>query len=134
MSATSVVVGIDVAKAHVDVSVLSAQLEAQRFDNEGEAHSVLAATLKPLEVALVSISISIEPLRSGIWLDMGRRRQCERYRMPSCGELHPLPHTPSSRERQLVPTRRRAALEPHDWRCIASSLHLPGGAVSEGAI
>jgi transposase len=53
MSASSVVVGIDVAKAHVDVWVLGAQLEAQRFDNEAEAHSALAAALKPLGVALV---------------------------------------------------------------------------------
>lgn len=53
MSASSVVVGIDVAKAHVDVSVLGAQLDAQRFDNEAEAHSALAAALKPLDVALV---------------------------------------------------------------------------------
>ncbi|MGZ5131424.1 MAG: IS110 family RNA-guided transposase [Caldimonas sp.] len=53
MSASSVVVGIDVAKAHVDVWVLGAKLEAQRFDNEAEAHSALAAALKPLGVALV---------------------------------------------------------------------------------
>lgn len=53
MSASSVVVGIDVAKAHVDVSVLGARLDAQRFDNEAEAHSALAAALKPLGVALV---------------------------------------------------------------------------------
>jgi transposase len=53
MSASSVVVGIDVAKVHVDVWVLGAELEAQRFDNEPEAHSVLAAALKPLGVALV---------------------------------------------------------------------------------
>ena len=53
MSASSVVVGIDVAKAHVDVWVLGAQLEAQRFDNEAEAHSALAAALKRLGVALV---------------------------------------------------------------------------------
>lgn len=53
MSASSVVVGIDVAKAHVDVSVLGAKLDAQRFDNEAEAHSALAAALKPLSVALV---------------------------------------------------------------------------------
>jgi transposase len=48
-----VVVGIDVAKAHVDVSVLGASLDAQRFDNEVEAHSALAAALKPLSVSLV---------------------------------------------------------------------------------
>jgi len=53
MSAFSVVVGIDVAKAHVDVSVLGAKLDAQRFDNEAEAHSALAGALKPLGVALV---------------------------------------------------------------------------------
>jgi transposase len=53
MSASSVVVGIDVAKAHVDVSVLGAKPDAQRFDNEAEAHSALAAALKPLDVALV---------------------------------------------------------------------------------
>ena len=53
MSASSVVVGIDVAKAHVDVSVLGAKLDTQRFDNEAEAHSALAAALKPLDVALV---------------------------------------------------------------------------------
>ena len=53
MSVTSVVVGIDVAKAHVDVSVLGAKFDAQRFDNEAEAHSALAAALKPLDVALV---------------------------------------------------------------------------------
>ena len=50
---SAVVVGIDVAKAHVDVRVLGAKLEAQRFDNEAEAHSALAAALKPLGVALV---------------------------------------------------------------------------------
>jgi transposase len=53
MSASSVVVGIDVAKAHVDVAVLGAKLDAQRFDNEAEAHSALAVALKPLGVALV---------------------------------------------------------------------------------
>jgi transposase len=53
MSATLVVVGIDVAKAQVDVSVLGAKLEAQRFDNEAEGHSALAAALAPLGVALV---------------------------------------------------------------------------------
>jgi len=53
MSASSVVVGIDVAKAHVDVSVLGARLDAQRFDNQAEGHSALTAALKPLGVALV---------------------------------------------------------------------------------
>jgi len=53
MSASSVVVGIDVAKAHVDVSVLGAKFEAQRFDNHADGHSALAAVLKALEVALV---------------------------------------------------------------------------------
>lgn len=53
MSASSVAVGIDVAKAHVDVAVLGAKLDAQRFDNEADAHSALATALKPLGVALV---------------------------------------------------------------------------------
>ncbi|MEF7617219.1 transposase [Aquincola sp. MAHUQ-54] len=53
MSASSVVVGIDVAKAHVDVSVLGAKLDAQRFDNQAEDHSALTAALKALDVALV---------------------------------------------------------------------------------
>lgn len=53
MSAISVVVGIDVAKAHVDVLVLGATLDAQRFDNEADGHSALAAALQPLEVSLV---------------------------------------------------------------------------------
>jgi transposase len=47
------VVGIDAAKAHVVVSVLGASLDAQRLDTDAEAHSALAATLKPLRVALV---------------------------------------------------------------------------------
>lgn len=50
---TLAVLAIDVAKAHVDVSVLGASLDAQRFDNEADAHSALAAALKPLGVALV---------------------------------------------------------------------------------
>ncbi|WP_153004462.1 IS110 family transposase, partial [Tepidimonas taiwanensis] len=53
MSASSVVVGIDVAKAHVDVCVLGAQFKAQRFDNQAEGHSALTAALQPLGVALV---------------------------------------------------------------------------------
>jgi transposase len=53
MSDSSVVVGIDVAKSHVDVAVLGATLDAPRFENEAEAHSALAAALKPLGVALV---------------------------------------------------------------------------------
>ena len=38
MSVTSVTVGIDVAKAHVDVCVLGAKSSAQRFDNDAEGH------------------------------------------------------------------------------------------------
>lgn len=53
MSVSSVVAGIDVAKAHVDVAVLGATFDAQRFDNEAEAHSALAAALRPLGVSLV---------------------------------------------------------------------------------
>jgi transposase len=53
MSDTAVVVGIDVAKAQVDVVVLGAKLEAERFANEAEGHAALAAALQPLGVALV---------------------------------------------------------------------------------
>jgi len=53
MSTSSTVVGIDVAKAHVDVWVLGAKLAAQRFDNEAAGHAALLAALQPLGVALV---------------------------------------------------------------------------------
>jgi transposase len=53
MSAISVVAGIDVAKAHVDVDVLGVAFAPQRFDNEAEAHSAIAAALQALGVALV---------------------------------------------------------------------------------
>jgi transposase len=49
----SAVVGIDVSKAHVDVEVIGAKLEAERFANEVEGHSALAAALQPLGVQLV---------------------------------------------------------------------------------
>lgn len=52
MSVSSVV-GIDVAKAHVDVFVLGAQFMPQRFDNEADGHSALAIALAPLGVRLV---------------------------------------------------------------------------------
>jgi transposase len=52
MSVSSVV-GIDVAKAHVDVFVLGADFKPQRFVNEAEGHSDLAAALAPLGVGLV---------------------------------------------------------------------------------
>ncbi|MBR8095057.1 IS110-like element ISBcen8 family transposase, partial [Burkholderia cenocepacia] len=54
MSAPSAVtVGIDVAKAHVDVSVLGANLDIRRFNNDAEGHSALAVALQPLNVQLV---------------------------------------------------------------------------------
>src|SRR5258708_35243354 len=53
MSEASVVVGIDVAKDQVDVSVLGAELGAEQFDNSSEGHTALAAALKPLKVSLV---------------------------------------------------------------------------------
>lgn len=52
MSVSSVV-GIDVAKAHVDVFVLGAEFKPQRFDNAAEGHSALASALAPLGVRLV---------------------------------------------------------------------------------
>lgn len=53
MSVSSVVVGIDVAKGHVDVSVLGIKLGVQRFDNDADGHSALVALLHPMGVALV---------------------------------------------------------------------------------
>src|ERR1019366_1973621 len=53
MSVTSVVVGIDVAKAHVDVSVLGVKLDVQRFVNDADGHSALVAPLQPFAVSLV---------------------------------------------------------------------------------
>ena len=53
MSSLSVVVGIDIAKLHVDVAVLGAQFQAQRCVNDAEGHSALIAQLQPLQPALV---------------------------------------------------------------------------------
>ena len=53
MSGNSVVVGIDVAKAHVDCAALGAQLPTRQFTNDTDGHSALAAALQPLGVALV---------------------------------------------------------------------------------
>jgi transposase len=49
----SAVVGIDVSKAHVDVVVIGAKLEAERLANEVAGHSALAAAWPPLGVQLV---------------------------------------------------------------------------------
>jgi len=53
MSVSSVTVGIDVAKVHVDVCVLGAKSDAQRSNNDAAGHSALAAALQPLGVGLV---------------------------------------------------------------------------------
>jgi transposase len=53
MSVLSVTVGIDVAKAHVDVCVLGAASGVQRFANDADGHSALAAALLPLGAGLV---------------------------------------------------------------------------------
>lgn len=53
MSGSSVVIGIDVAKAHLDVAALGAKLGAERFDNDAEGHTTLLAALQPLGAALV---------------------------------------------------------------------------------
>lgn len=54
MSAFSVTVGIDVAKTHVDVCVLGAGSSGvQRFANDADGHSALAAALQPLGAGLV---------------------------------------------------------------------------------
>jgi transposase len=53
MSGSSVVLGIDVAKAYLDVAALGAKLGAERFENDTEGHTALLATVQPLGVALV---------------------------------------------------------------------------------
>lgn len=54
MSESSVVVvGIDVAKDHVDVAMVGASLTSMRFDNGIDGHSALIAALQPLSPQLV---------------------------------------------------------------------------------
>ena len=53
MSESSVVAGIDVAKAHVDVAVIGAPVPPARFDNEIDGHTALITVLQPLGVQLV---------------------------------------------------------------------------------
>jgi transposase len=53
MSETSVVTGIDIAKAHVDVVVDTTPVLSERFANVSEGHAALAARLEPLAVQLV---------------------------------------------------------------------------------
>ena len=53
MSVLSVTVGIDVAKAHVDVCVLGVASGVQRFANDADGHSAMAAALLPLGASLV---------------------------------------------------------------------------------
>jgi transposase len=48
-----VVVGIDVAKAHLDVAVQGGSLSQNRFANEAEGQTALAAVLEPLAPSLV---------------------------------------------------------------------------------
>ena len=53
MSVLSVTVGIDVAKAHVDVCVLGVASGVQRFANDADGHSALTGALLPLGAGLV---------------------------------------------------------------------------------
>lgn len=53
MSDISVVVGIDVAKDHLDVAVQGCQLDVLRYGNDVDGHSALAAALQPLGIDLV---------------------------------------------------------------------------------
>jgi transposase len=59
MSERSVlVVGIDVAKAHVDVATLGVPLPESRFANDAEGHTALTAALEPLRPALIVMEAS----------------------------------------------------------------------------
>ena len=53
MSESPVVIGIDVAKAHVDVAVIGAPAAPARFDNEIDGHTALITALQPLGPQLV---------------------------------------------------------------------------------
>ena len=53
MSVTSVVVGVDVAKAHIDVAALGLKLEAQRFDNDPPGHQALVSAFTDTRIDLV---------------------------------------------------------------------------------
>jgi transposase len=53
MSDSAVVVGIDVAKEHVDVDVLGGPFEARQFANDAEGHTGLLSALEPLNPKLV---------------------------------------------------------------------------------
>lgn len=53
MSDYSVVIGIDVAKAHVDVAAIGAVLAGKRFANDTEGQTTLVAALAPLRPAVV---------------------------------------------------------------------------------
>jgi transposase len=53
MSEPSVLIGIDVAKGHIDVAAIGTQLPVAHVDNNTEGHSALIAALQGLPVALV---------------------------------------------------------------------------------
>ena len=53
-----IAVGIDVAKAHLDVAVLGGEFTSGRFANDPEGLGALAATLVPLEPSLVLMEAS----------------------------------------------------------------------------
>lgn len=53
MSETTMVVGVDVSKAHLDVAVLGTVALAERFANDEEGHQALLARVAPLGVQLV---------------------------------------------------------------------------------
>jgi transposase len=58
MSKSAVLVGIDVAKAHVDVAVLGAPVNPARLDNASAGHSALLALLEPLQPQLIVMEAS----------------------------------------------------------------------------
>ena len=53
MSESSVVVGIDIVKAHVDMAVLVTPALAERFANDDDGHQAPLARLEPLNVRLL---------------------------------------------------------------------------------
>lgn len=53
MSGSSVVIGIDVAKAHVDTASLESSMALGRFENDPEGHSALISCLEDLRPELI---------------------------------------------------------------------------------
>jgi hypothetical protein len=88
MSVSSVtVVGIDVAKTHVDVCVLGTRGDVQQLANDAESHSVLTAALQPPQVGLVAMEAA-GGYEAGAGLGAAGSRPARGSGQPAPGSLH----------------------------------------------